>query len=44
MSNIETTIMAVFLIFMVVGIPTLLYLIERDKKRQEQEERNRKHK
>jgi hypothetical protein len=44
MSNTEVIIMSVFLVFMVVGIPTLLFLIERDKKRQEQEEWKRKSK
>jgi uncharacterized membrane protein len=44
MSNAEGIIMTVFVIFMVIGIPILLYFVEREKKRQEEEEWKRKRK
>jgi RsiW-degrading membrane proteinase PrsW (M82 family) len=44
MSNVEGIIMIVFVAFMVIGLPVLWYFIERDKKRQEEEEWKRKRK
>lgn len=35
--NAETIIMLVFVVAIVIGLPTLLWLIERDKKREEEE-------